>query len=71
VTRLSTFTGLDAAAQDDYIRAWSESRFAVLRTGFQAFKNLSYLGYYSQDATWKGIHYDGPWAPKPRRRIEA
>lgn len=69
--RLSTFTGLDAAAQDAYLLAWSESRFGALRLGFQAFKNLSYLGYYSQDATWTGIHYDGPWAPRPRRRIEA
>lgn len=69
--RLSTFTGLDADGQDEYLRAWSESRFPTIRLAFQAFKNLSYLGYYSQDATWKGIHYDGPWAPKPRRVVEA
>jgi hypothetical protein len=69
--RLSRFTALDAAAQDDYLRAWSESRFVTCRLAFQALKNLSFLGYYSQDATWKGIHYDGPWAPRPRRQVEA
>jgi hypothetical protein len=69
--RASTFSGLDEASQDDYLRGWSESRFAVRRLVFQAFKNLSYLGYYSQDATWKGIHYDGPWVPRPRRFASA
>jgi hypothetical protein len=64
--RASRFTGLAEDAQDDYLRDWAESRFAVRRLAFQAFKNLSYLGYYSQDATWKGIHYDGPWIPRPR-----
>jgi hypothetical protein len=65
--RLSTYSGLEAAAQDDYLRGWAESRFATRRLVFQAFKNLSYFGYYSQDATWKGISYDGPWVPRPRR----
>jgi hypothetical protein len=63
----STFSGLEAAAQDEYLRGWAESRFATRRLVFQALKNLSYFGYYSQDATWKGIHYDGPWVPRPRR----
>jgi hypothetical protein len=65
--RLSTFTGLDAAAQDAYIAGWAESRFTLRRVAFQALKNLSYLGYYSDDATWKGIRYDGPWVPRPRK----
>lgn len=65
--RLAAFTSLDAEAQDDYLNGWATSGFAVRRLAFQAFKNLSYLGYYSQDATWKTIHYDGPWVPRPRR----
>ena len=65
--RFSTFTSLDEAAQDAYIAGWAESRFALRRVAFQALKNLSYLGYYSDAATWKWIHYDGPWVPKPRR----
>jgi hypothetical protein len=64
--RFSTFTGLDEKAQDDYLAGWEASRFATRRLVFQALKNLSFLGYYSQDATWKGIHYDGPWIPRPR-----
>lgn len=65
--RFSTFTGLDEEAQDAYIAGWADSRFSLRRVAFQALKNLSYLGYYSDEATWKGIHYDGPWVPRPRR----
>lgn len=65
--RVATYTGLAPEAQDEYLRGWAESRFAFRRLAFQAFKNLSFLGYYAQDATWAGIHYDGPWAPRPRR----
>jgi hypothetical protein len=67
--RLSTFTGLDATAQDAYLAGWADSRFTLRRIAFQALKNLSYLGYYSDDATWKGIHYDGPWVPRTRRGL--
>ena len=66
---LSTFTALPEADQDRYLAAWAESRFQTPRLAFRAFKNLSMLGYYSQDATWKNIHYDGPWAPRPRRIV--
>jgi hypothetical protein len=65
--RLSTFTGLSDADQDSYLRGWAESRYEIRRLTFRALKNLSMLGYYSQDATWKGIHYGGPWVPRPRR----
>ncbi len=63
----SSFTGLSPQWQDAYLSGWADSRFATRRLAFQAFKNLSMLGYYSQDATWPAIHYQGPWAPKPRR----
>jgi hypothetical protein len=69
--RLSTFTGLDATAQDAYVAGWADSHFTVRRIAFQALKNLSYLGYYADDATWKGIHYDGPWVPRPRKGLGA
>ncbi|MEO8601593.1 MAG: hypothetical protein ABI629_03350 [bacterium] len=63
------FTGLDAGWQDIYLTDWAESRFQIRRLVFQAVKNLSMLGYYAQDATWPGIHYGGPWAPRPRRVV--
>ena len=67
--KLSRFTTLSPAAQDDYIEGWATSRVQTRRLAFQALKNLSMLGYYSQDATWKALHYDGPWAPRPRRIV--
>ena len=67
----STFSGLPPNWQDAYLEGWASSRFHTRHIAFQAFKNLAMLGYYSQDATWAGIHYQGPWAPKPRRMIES
>jgi hypothetical protein len=68
--KLSTFTGLTPEERDSYLQGWATSRSSTRRLGFRALKTLSMLGYYSQDATWKGIHYDGPWVPRPRRVIE-
>ncbi len=68
--KLGTFTGLTPEGRDSYLQGWATSRSSTRRLAFRALKNLSMLGYYSQDATWKGIHYDGPWAPRPRRVIE-
>lgn len=65
----ATFTNLREADQDACLRAWERSRFQTPRLAFNAFKNLAMLGYYADDATWKGINYGGPWAPKPRRRL--
>ncbi len=67
--KLKTFTGLTPDERDSYLQGWATSRSETRRLAFRALKNLSMLGYYSQDATWKGIHYDGPWAPRPRRVI--
>jgi len=68
---LKTFTAMSADERDTYLRGWATSRFATRRLAFRALKNLAMLGYYSQDATWPGIHYTGPWAPKPRRTLIA
>jgi len=65
--KLNTFTGLKPEERDVYLQGWATSRSGTRRLAFRALKNLSMLGYYSQDATWKGIHYDGPWVPRPRR----
>jgi hypothetical protein len=67
--RLSTFTSLGDDAKDSYLAGWEQSRFATRQIAFRALKNLALLGYYSQDATWAGIHYSGPWVPRPRRVV--
>jgi hypothetical protein len=63
------YSRLAPAWQDIYLDGWAQSRFQTRRLVFQAVKNLSMLGYYAQDATWPGIHYGGPWAPRPRRAL--
>jgi hypothetical protein len=67
--KLKTFTALTPAEQDAYISDWATSASLTRKLVFTALKNLSVLGYYAQDATWKGIHYSGPWIPRPPRGI--
>jgi len=62
--QLTTFTGMSPEQQDAYLDGWARSNSETRRLAFRALKNLAVLGYYSQDATWKGIHYDGPWVPR-------
>ena len=65
--QLRTFTGLSPEARDRHLQNWAASRFETRRLALRALKNLSMLGYYAQDETWKAIHYDGPWTPRPRK----
>jgi hypothetical protein len=61
----SRFTRLDAKGQDAALRGWMTSRLALRRQGFQALRNLAFLGYYTQPATWPGIGYAGPLLVTP------
>ena len=61
----SRFTRLDADGQDAALRGWMTSRLALRRQGFQALRNLAFLGYYTQPATWPGIGYAGPLLVTP------
>jgi hypothetical protein len=54
------FTGLDEAGRDAALRGWMTSRLEMRRLGFQALRNLSFVGWYSQDAVWPAIGYAGP-----------
>jgi hypothetical protein len=69
--RLIPFTRMDGAMQDRYLQGWASSPSQVRLIGFRALKNLSMLGYYSQDAVWPAIHYPGPWLPRARRVVSA
>jgi hypothetical protein len=54
------FTRMSDAAKDASLEAWMTSRLGVRRLGFSALRNLAFLGYYSQDETWRLIGYAGP-----------
>ncbi|HEY6050849.1 MAG TPA: hypothetical protein VIZ58_06340 [Thermoanaerobaculia bacterium] len=54
------FTGMSAAEQDRHLLAWSRSRLAVKRTGFQALKRLAGAIYFGSPATWASVGYAGP-----------
>lgn len=60
------FTRMTPAEQDASLEGWMRSRLALRRVAFQALRNLSFLGYYSQEETWPMIGYAGPLLrPKP------
>lgn len=63
--KIRRFTQLSDAEKDAYLAGWMNSRFEVRRMAFFALRNLSFLGYYSQDATWSGIGYAGPLLGAP------
>jgi hypothetical protein len=48
------------AEGDASLRAWMTSRLGFRRRAFYALRNLAFLGYYSQEATWPLIGYRGP-----------
>ena len=63
--RFARFTTLDAAGQDAALAGWMRSELALRRMAFYALRNLSLLGYWSQDATWPLIGYAGPLLRRP------
>jgi hypothetical protein len=69
--RFAPFTALSPEDQDVVLEAWERSRFRWMQLGFRALKNLSALGYYSQDRTWTAIGYRGPWMPRAPRSPRA
>ncbi len=54
------FTRLTPAEQDASLESWMRSRLALRRQAFMALRNLSFLGYYSQEQTWPLVGYAGP-----------
>jgi hypothetical protein len=58
--RFARFTSLADAEQDASLRGWMTSRIGLRRLGFSALRNLSLLGWYSQEASWRAIGYAGP-----------
>jgi hypothetical protein len=63
--RFARFTTLDAEGQDASLAGWMRSDLTLRRMGFYALRNLSLLGYWSQDETWPLIGYAGPLLKRP------
>ena len=58
---LTRFSKMSDAEKDASLRAWMTSRLGFRRRAFYALRNLSFLGYYSQEPTWALIGYRGPF----------
>jgi hypothetical protein len=58
--RLARFSRLPPEEQDAALRGWMRSRFGLRRLGFQALRNLAFLGWYAQPESWRLVGYAGP-----------
>ena len=54
------FTRATPADQDARLEAWRRSRFALLRSGYQAIKRLAHASYYSSPEIYALVGYPGP-----------
>ena len=62
--RFARFRSLSPEQQDESLEGWRTSGLDSRRLVFYALRNLSMLGYWSQDETWRLIGYGGPWLGK-------
>jgi len=62
------FTQLSDVEKDSSLTGWMTSRLELRRLAFQALRNLSILGYYSQPESWPLLGYAGPLVHSPRPR---
>jgi hypothetical protein len=54
------FTRAAPHEQDARLEAWRRSRFALLRSGYQAVKRLALASYYSSPESYPLVGYPGP-----------
>ncbi|HVY62613.1 MAG TPA: hypothetical protein VHF22_13215, partial [Planctomycetota bacterium] len=55
------FSRLGLAARREHLERWARSRLLPLRAGYAALKTLALIAYYTREATWPAMGYDGPW----------
>jgi len=58
--RVTPFTKLDAAAQDDVLKEWMTSRLELRRTGYTALRTLVTSAYFQSPLVWPAVGYGGP-----------
>ncbi len=55
------FSDLSVEERRRYLLEWESSTIDLRRQAYQALRMMAFFYYYSQDATWLAIDYDGPW----------
>lgn len=56
-----SFSDLSLDERRHYLLEWENSTIELRRQAYQVLRMMAFFYYYSQDATWKAIDYDGPW----------
>ncbi len=55
------FSDLSLDERRRYLLEWERSTIDLRREAYQVLRMMAFFYYYSQDATWQAIGYDGPW----------
>ena len=55
-----TFTAASPEQQVRRLESWRHSRFALMRSGYQAMKRLAHATYYASPSTFALVGYPGP-----------
>jgi hypothetical protein len=58
---LKRFTQMDPEARQSYVEGWGSSSLGFRKTVNTAMRNLCLGAFYLNPASWKSIHYAGPW----------
>lgn len=58
--RLTPFTQLAGADQDEVLGEWAHSRLALRRSGYTALRELVLAAYFVKPETWAAVGYPGP-----------
>lgn len=58
--RARPFTRLGAAAQDEVLAAWRDSRLALRRSGYGVLRKLTQAAWYAAPEAWADVGYPGP-----------
>ena len=65
--RFSSFLAMSPEDKDSYLEDWMTSSLGLRRTGFQALKRLCMSMFYTHEASWKEIGYEGMFMPEDRK----
>ncbi|MGQ0503844.1 MAG: gluconate 2-dehydrogenase subunit 3 family protein [Myxococcaceae bacterium] len=58
--RITPFTHLSEADQDQVLREWQNSALVIRRSGFSALRSLLLAAYYASPLVWPSVGYEGP-----------
>ena len=60
------FSRLSRAEQSEVLRRWERSTFFAKRMVAQGLRQSARFAFFSEDANWSLLGYEGPWVARER-----